>query len=125
MGATTKTIRESLERLCAGVPLIGAMSAAGKAEIGGALRRNCRSDEHVRSVVQAFLETVSDWRNPIAEVSRLARELRPTDHPPDGCARCEIAPGIWAAFVTVERNGEFGSGRCTCPRGEWLKRRGA
>ena len=76
MSVSQEGIRKALASMCAAVPLIGSMEKEGKLQIGKALLRHCQSDEHVATVIQTFLETVLEWRNPVAELVRIAEATK-------------------------------------------------
>jgi len=104
-------------------PALAPKTKAGCDEVIDCLARNCRNEDEARHVITTVLDEIPRCQNLTAEIASIAREIRPPEQLPDGCSACEVAPGIWAPFVTRELTGGFGSVRCTCPRGRWLAAR--
>ena len=131
MSASKQAVRVELARIWGSVPLLAALNAEGKREIGLALLRHCQSDAHVAAVVEAFLETVLEWRNPIAELVRIAKATRTTERAPEGCEQCrtvdpETGGPAWLDFIEVfEGNTYLRTDRCKCARGDWFRARKA
>ena len=85
------------------------------------LHRLAKDHPHAKAMIDHWLETQTVAPK-VADLVGLAAEVKPAGSAlPPGCANCEIAPGIWASWVTVERGGEFGSTRCACARGRALR----
>jgi hypothetical protein len=129
VNATESHVRAQCKRLSA-APMIEPRTIEGKREWIDALLRNCQSDEHVTTTMTAFLETVTNYQNPIAEICRVARAMQRPASIPSGCNRCAIGRDsagemCWAAHVPVERNGLSCAVRCDCQRGTWLARKDA
>lgn len=128
MSATESHIKTQCQRL-GSVPMIEPKTKEGKREWMEVLLRNCQSDEHVTAVMTAFLENVADYRNPIAEIAKIAKSTWEFAKPPAGCDYCAIGPDVttgemrWATHVPVERGGISAVSRCECPRGIWFSRK--
>lgn len=138
MSASKQAVRVELSRIWGSVPLLAALNADGKREIGLALLRHCQSDAHVAAVVETFLETVLEWRNPIAELVRIAHDTEDHGAAPAGCDRCRLGEDVdtgemrWAPHVNVTIGPYDYAARCPgpedgppCPRGAWLWARDA
>jgi hypothetical protein len=129
MSTSNQAVKEELARLFAAIPLLNALKPEGKKEIGLALLRHCQSDAHVRLVVQTFLETVQEWRNPIAELVRIAKATRTMERAPEGCEDCrtvdpETGGPAWLDFVEVfDGDTYLRTDRCHCARGDWFRAR--
>ena len=54
MSASKQAVRVELSRIWGSVPLLAALNADGKREIGLALLRHCQSDAHVAAVVETL-----------------------------------------------------------------------
>ncbi len=133
MNATKEHVKSECNRMFAAIPLIASIDKRGKEAIVDALLRHCQNNEHVTLVLQKFSENVTDWRNPVAELVRIARENGISGLAPAGCDRCALGPDIttgemrWAAHVSVKRGEYDSSARCPgpdggteCLRGKWL-----
>lgn len=135
MNPTNDHVIETCDRIFAAIPLIDSMTIAGKMEIVDALVRNCQNDQHVDTVLRTFQETVLEWKNPIAELVKIAKETATPDRAPDGCDRCEDPAWKhdpqrprWLPHVDVY--GADGTtllrvDYCDCSRGQWLRERNA
>ncbi len=125
MSATITHIKAECKRL-GSVPMIEPKTREGKQEWVDVLLRNCQSDEHVTAVMTGFLEGVSDYQNPIAELAKIARATQDFGRPPAGCDYCAIGPDVntgemrWSAHICGERGGNSFAVRCECPRGVWF-----
>jgi hypothetical protein len=119
-------VRDACGKVFASIPLLDAMDKAGKGEIVDALVRHCRSNEHVSLVLRTFQETVFEWKNPIAELVRIAGEI--PDKAPDGCDICEDPAWKhdrgrvrWLKYFYLND----APGLCTCARGDWYRAKDA
>lgn len=125
MSATEKHVKTECKRLAAAV-MIEPKSAEGKREVVDALLRNCQSDEHVTSVMTAFLEGSRECQNLIAELVSIARRTQTTDQAPAGCDTCLLGPDLetgemrWAPHVAVVTGSNTAATRCSCDRGRWF-----
>ncbi len=130
MSANLKHIKAECKRL-GSVPMVEPKTVEGKQEWVDVLFRNCQSDKHVTHVMTTFLETVSDYQNPIAEITKIAKSTWDFGKPPAGCDNCAVGMDLstgemrWASHVPIEHGNNSSVARCECPRGIWLGRHDA
>lgn len=111
-------------------PMLAPQSIEGVKEIVDCIMRNCQDVEHASRTMSQVLDNCRDPRNLTAEIKAAAVEtLRIPQAVPGGCEVCRLEPdpltgaARWMAHVPLERNGYTYAVRCSCARGQWLKRR--
>lgn len=130
MISETEAKRELVELFNA-IPLLNALPKDGKISIARAMMRHAQSGEHLKQIVQVFLETVLEWRNPIAELVRIAEATKHVERAPAGCANCRTVDPVtggaaWLDFVDFFDGDKFlRTDRCQCVRGDWFRARKA
>lgn len=81
-----------------------------------ALERSARSETHAVRIVDSLLET-NQFFPTVSDITQAAEYIG-AENLPQSCEKCKGEP-----FVIREHNGAEYAVRCTCERGQYLKRR--
>lgn len=119
LGKSNCSACTGLIRLCSGLDFFPADAEVRKL-LAESLHRAAKTHGHAEQMIQHWLETATAAPK-VADLVRLSATVhgdRAALPPP--CQLCAYGGGTWGPVV--ERSGCTGVGRCTCARGEALRR---
>jgi hypothetical protein len=109
--------REQAQRQAARLdasPTIAPRTEEGLTELVDCLLRCCQNEEHARTVITQLLDGVPRLQSLTAEIVAIAAATRKRAALPPGCEICQGAPWLMG--------GQNGAVRCSCARGEALRK---